>query len=1334
MEANLSQYSFLLELPPGIKNKCGQTIKNLGGKIILMAKSVKDTGLVISNEDYFSRLSEYKKQRLETLGWKYYVNYQWIESLQSNQYSSFTDYLLNTTNGKMNQKGEENGSTFQPYEEDEERADTAWKVAKLICMRKENHIVTLEIHLKHPENSWESVPPENVRIFKQEGRLGSPFMDKKSYQHCPIEKIDDLFFKYFQELSKQDYLRVELASIPDYIGSYQAQIQLHFSNLSDSIKSLVNFLYEKAYASVSKRLFGLEIKHNVKGAVERFHGLIPSYDRLELLESILFQMLLSHQTESTHQIPGLIAQFLRAFPSSSNLKFESVKEINNSLEQIQLLKDAQNVKEGCSGNSIVDARYANINCSIHELPDSEMEYSIVQKLTTDTGKNDAKVLKIFKIQRQQELDEFDNSIQPQRLLYHGTKSSHLLGILNRGLLVPKRNDWDDRIKQTLPNGLLGFGIYFTDTAATALQYVDENESTAFLLIAQVALGSEKVVTDPCPSTIAPPPGYQSLHAIPSISGKFKDHEFCIYSTSQQKLMYLVQIQIGNKKDESLSISQADEQPMRTLIPSDYHLLHQTGNAAIIPDLTLLQADSKPSMPELVGLIANHGSQSFPLESIDCRVNIMDMIGEVCMFFKYKNTSSQNSECKFVFPLDDKAAVCRFEAFINEKHIVGVVKEKQQAKKEYNQAIENNQGAYLLDQSEESPDLWTMVVGNLPPNATVVILLAYVTELEMDEDRIVFTLPTVVNKLASKKLESKIYQNIVSTQAANTSHVRTQFSLVINVEMPYDITSIQSNHPVSTKQTLSKAVVRYDNNSLDDQVFLLRITQDTPKEARMWIERTKEGHYAAMVALFPKFNDLYDVPELLSESASQLQKKKELILLIDRSASMQGFLTLMKVAIVNIINQLPGDILINVVSFGSWFDYLLPISQPLDKVRKNIVNYISQLTCNYGSSLPYASLYSIYLLSQQPDRRKSVLLVTDGQFGDNTTSTIRLISENRHRARVFTIGIGSELSKHTVRSLSNAGAGCSLQCYDSKSLQANTFSKFVPKLFSPALSNIRINWQFETSNMGQIHSAPKEITSLFENERIFSYCLLGDVLCTSAVLHANIQREDGTIANYDTIVSTHELAVKRNSSLLHRLTAKAIIDDFEKESSCFSADKVLHRVIIQYKKSQIIEVSTQYQIASRHTSFLAVESRSKDEKFSTWDDKKLLHLIHGNFEELLPEISWTTNPQTWQQQQQVILPTDTDSDLRKLSLENAKTVLLKFGIAESVIDGLSRWQRIKLAREKLADNVANGNDPQQGPEHETVKPELSKEEEMQKNLLRRERRRLQERNRRSEKSR
>ena len=49
---------------------------------------------------------------------------------------------------------------------------------------------------------------------------------------------------------------------------------------------------------------------------------------------------------------------------------------------------------------------------------------------------------------------------------------------------------------------------------------------------------------------------------------------------------------------------------------------------------------------------------------------------------------------------DVCIVCGFEAFINGKHIVGEVKEKEQAHREYREAISQGHGAYLMD--EETP--------------------------------------------------------------------------------------------------------------------------------------------------------------------------------------------------------------------------------------------------------------------------------------------------------------------------------------------------------------------------------------------------------------------------------------------------------------------------------------------------------------------------------------------------------------------------------------------------------------------------------------------------------
>ena len=46
--------------------------------------------------------------------------------------------------------------------------------------------------------------------------------------------------------------------------------------------------------------------------------------------------------------------------------------------------------------------------------------------------------------------------------------------------------------------------------------------------------------------------------------------------------------------------------------------------------------------------------------------------QVIVLQEYFNSSDKAIEAKFVFPLSEMAAVCGFEAYINDKHIVGQV--------------------------------------------------------------------------------------------------------------------------------------------------------------------------------------------------------------------------------------------------------------------------------------------------------------------------------------------------------------------------------------------------------------------------------------------------------------------------------------------------------------------------------------------------------------------------------------------------------------------------------------------------------------------------------------
>jgi hypothetical protein len=51
----------------------------------------------------------------------------------------------------------------------------------------------------------------------------------------------------------------------------------------------------------------------------------------------------------------------------------------------------------------------------------------------------------------------------------------------------------------------------------------------------------------------------------------------------------------------------------------------------------------------------------------------------------------------MFPMDNFAAVCDFEAVVDGKKIKGKVKENEEAKEEYDDAISSGKGAFLLEE-------------------------------------------------------------------------------------------------------------------------------------------------------------------------------------------------------------------------------------------------------------------------------------------------------------------------------------------------------------------------------------------------------------------------------------------------------------------------------------------------------------------------------------------------------------------------------------------------------------------------------------------------------------
>jgi len=287
--------------------------------------------------------------------------------------------------------------------------------------------------------------------------------------------------------------------------------------------------------------------------------------------------------------------------------------------------------------------------------------------------------------------------------------------------------------------------------------------------------------------------------------------------------------------------------------------------------------------------------------------------QVVLYQVYHNTSSIPIEAKYVFPLEENCSVCGFEAHINNKIIKGVVKEKEQAKREYREAIEKGHGAYLMHQ--EQPEVFSVSVGNLPANCEVIIKITYVAELSIENNDIIFRLPAKVASWQSKQALEIKDQTIlpsINLEQDNSSMKSVEFSLKTSIRMPYEILKLFSpTHRLRRKITDCIAMIELVDNILFEKDFILSITLKSVNLPRMLNETydgSNENSQACMLTFYPKF-------EMMNNSNEYV----EIVFIIDVSNSMDGnhvqqakqlahlFLTNMKY---------DGNIYFNIVTFGS----------------------------------------------------------------------------------------------------------------------------------------------------------------------------------------------------------------------------------------------------------------------------------------------------------------------------------------------------------------------------------------------------------------------------------
>jgi Ca-activated chloride channel family protein len=131
----------------------------------------------------------------------------------------------------------------------------------------------------------------------------------------------------------------------------------------------------------------------------------------------------------------------------------------------------------------------------------------------------------------------------------------------------------------------------------------------------------------------------------------------------------------------------------------------------------------------------------PLKDIVIKGTLNGTISTVNVQLGYVNSSEdQPIECTFDFSINSKSIVSSLSARIGDKLIEASIREKEEAKEKYDDAIAAGNAAILGEQSDKKKNCISLKLGNLLPYQEATINMVLIEEIEMIGSSFSYTLP------------------------------------------------------------------------------------------------------------------------------------------------------------------------------------------------------------------------------------------------------------------------------------------------------------------------------------------------------------------------------------------------------------------------------------------------------------------------------------------------------------------------------------------------------------------------------------------------------------------
>jgi Ca-activated chloride channel family protein len=577
----------------------------------------------------------------------------------------------------------------------------------------------------------------------------------------------------------------------------------------------------------------------------------------------------------------------------------------------------------------------------------------------------------------------------------------------------------------------------------------------------------------------------------------------------------------------------------------------------------------------IGLRTTNPRDRVALRGVRLRAHVTALCERTTIEQTFVNQESRAIEAVYTFPLPEDSAVCGFEVITGDHVLTGEVDESRRATEKYENAINNGDGAFLMEQ--ERADIFTIRVGNLKPKQAATIRISYVRALKQTDREIRIAFPTtlapryVTNSGGRDPLEALIDGDAVNPP--HVLHVPYGLSMEVEVDLGKRLKRIVSpSHPIRVdrdeeRDTQRVAFTGGISEMNRDVVLSLEMAKE--EEPAVSVGTWKDGKPFLAVTFKPEF----DVDELAAPQPA------DVVFVLDCSGSMQGesIMQATKALELCLRSLSPGDTF-NICRFGSSFD--LFAREPMRYDQSSLgsaLRYIGFGTDLGGTEL-LAPLEAIFKIPPRAGSVRQIILLTDGQIS-NEAEVVALARAHRDGNRIFTFGIGSAANSSLVTSLARVTGGMSESIAYGERIEDKVLRTFA-RIASPQISDVEID--FGNSEVQTLSSIPP----IFDGDALAIYGRVIGRLPENVALRGTTRL--GPKEWSLNVPSPHD-----DGGAIALMFARRAIQSYEDVNAIRRPVMHIHQPTNDEQK--LIDLSKEFGLLCSLTTFVAIEHRSLEER-------------------------------------------------------------------------------------------------------------------------------------------